>query len=108
MGHPSTNVETELRAVPVFCHVHEPLHDERLWSHLRQANLCRLRHSAELATITFVWSSTEFPWHSMVMQPVSRHASGKRPRKHVFHGIHHGKCLKYLGEWSSQSLDHDL
>ena len=72
--------ETDLPAVPVVRLVHEPLHDERLWSLVARINLRRrsrsrslpssaslrrarddhvrdpsrrLRHSAELATITF-------------------------------------------------------
>ena len=60
--------ETDLPAVPVVRPVHEPLHDERSWSHCRQTQSAplrrarddhvrdpsrRLRHSAELAMITF-------------------------------------------------------
>ena len=60
--------ETDLPAVPVVRPVHEPLHDERSWSHCRQTPSAtlrrarddhvrdpsrRLRHSTELATITF-------------------------------------------------------
>ena len=66
--------ETDLPAVPVVRPVHEPLHDERSWSHCRQTqsaplrrarddHVCdssrRLRHSAELATSCSPWNP---PW----------------------------------------------
>ena len=90
--------ETDLPAVPVVRPVHEPLHDERSWSHCRQTQSAplrrahddhvfdtsrRLRHSAELATITFS------------IPPVVR-VTPQSSRRHVHHGIHHVKYLKRL------------